>query len=167
MYVYPAGAPPPEYLEAASRAEAGSWQQRHASLHSHAPLWTTAVTLTHRSRRPSSNRPLYLPLPTSILVEYAVGMTRQEHASLTCAPGQRCMSLICAAACSSGIRRETRLVKRRACLLPRTVILHALSGRGIHTRTASHRSHTHIRVPGISDSPAGHAVQRLTTAYSV
>ncbi len=35
---------------------AGSWQQRHASLHSHAPLCTSSVTLTPRSRRPSSNK---------------------------------------------------------------------------------------------------------------
>ena len=39
-----------------ARALAGSWQQRHASLHSHAPLCTSAVTLTHRSRRTSSNK---------------------------------------------------------------------------------------------------------------
>ena len=56
VYVYPAGAPPPEYIEAAQRAVAGSWQQRHASLHSHAPLCTSAATLTPRSRRASSNK---------------------------------------------------------------------------------------------------------------
>ena len=39
-----------------ARALAGSWQQRHASLHSHAPLCTSAVTLTPRSRRASSNK---------------------------------------------------------------------------------------------------------------
>ncbi len=37
-----------------ARALAGSWQQRHASLHSHAALCTSAVTLTPTSRRPSS-----------------------------------------------------------------------------------------------------------------
>ena len=41
-----------------ARAVTGSWQQRHASLHSHAALCTSAVTLTRRScsrsRRPSS-----------------------------------------------------------------------------------------------------------------
>jgi hypothetical protein len=42
-----------------ARALAGSWQQRHASLHSHAPLCTSAVTLTCRPRRASSNeRPI-------------------------------------------------------------------------------------------------------------
>ena len=64
----------------------------------------------HRTPRRTLTSPLYLPLPMSILVQYAHGMTRQEHASLTCGPGQRCMSLTFAAACSSGIRRETRLV---------------------------------------------------------
>ncbi len=83
--------------------------------------------------------PLYLPLPMSVLVEYPDGMTRQEHASLTSAAGDRCMSLTCAAACSCGIRRETRLVKRRECLLPRTVILHALSSHK-HKRPAARRS---------------------------
>ncbi len=39
-----------------ARALAGSWQQRHASLHAHAPLCTSAVTLTRRSRRASSNK---------------------------------------------------------------------------------------------------------------
>jgi hypothetical protein len=39
-----------------ARALAGSWQQRHASLHSHAPLCTSSVTLTPRARRPSSNK---------------------------------------------------------------------------------------------------------------
>ena len=56
VYVYPAGAPPPEYIEAAQRVMAGSWHQRHASLQSHAPLCTCAVTLTPRSRRASSNK---------------------------------------------------------------------------------------------------------------
>ena len=82
-------------------------------------------------------RPLYLPLPMYILVEYPHRMTRQEDESLTCGAGERCMSLTCAAACSSGIRRETRLVKRRASLLPRTVILDALSS---HKRPAARRS---------------------------
>ena len=91
----------------------------------------------HGMPRRTLTSPLYLPLPMSILVEYADGMTRQEHASLTSAAGQRCMSLTCAAACSSGIRRETRLVKRRACLMPCTVILHALSS---HKRAAARRS---------------------------
>jgi hypothetical protein len=44
-----------------ARALAGSWQQRHASLHSHAALCTSAVTLTPRSRRPSSNQ---RPIPS-------------------------------------------------------------------------------------------------------
>ncbi len=39
-----------------ARALAGSWQQRHASLHAHAALCTSAVTLTRRSRRASSNK---------------------------------------------------------------------------------------------------------------
>ena len=39
-----------------ARAVAGSWQQRHAPLHAHAPLCTSAGTLTRRSRRPSSNK---------------------------------------------------------------------------------------------------------------
>jgi hypothetical protein len=39
-----------------AKAWGGSWQQRHASLHAHAPLCTSAVTLTRRSRRPSSNK---------------------------------------------------------------------------------------------------------------
>ena len=81
----------------------------------------------HGMPRRTLTSPLYLPLPMSILVEYADGMTRQEHASLTSAAGQRCMSLTSAAPSSSGIRRETRLVKRRACLLPRTMLAHALS----------------------------------------
>jgi hypothetical protein len=91
----------------------------------------------HRMPRRTLTSPLYLPLPISILIEYADGMTRQEHASLTCAAGERRMSLTCAAASSPGIRRETRLVKRRACLLPRTVTLHALSS---PTRAAARRS---------------------------
>jgi hypothetical protein len=44
-----------------ARALAGSWQHRHASLHSHAALCTSTVTLTHRSRRASSNK---RPIPT-------------------------------------------------------------------------------------------------------
>ena len=39
-----------------ARAVGGSWQQRHASLHAHAGLCTSAITLTPRSRRPSSNK---------------------------------------------------------------------------------------------------------------
>ena len=81
----------------------------------------------HGMPRRTLTSPLSLPLPMSVLVEYADGMTRQEHASLTSAAGQRCMSLTCAAPSSSGIRRETSLVKRRACLLPRTMLAHALS----------------------------------------
>jgi hypothetical protein len=43
-----------------ARAWAGSWQQRHASLHVQAPLCTSVVTLTPRSRRSSSNeRPIW------------------------------------------------------------------------------------------------------------
>ena len=38
-----------------ARASAGSWQHRHASLHSHAALCTSTVTLTPRAHRPSSN----------------------------------------------------------------------------------------------------------------
>jgi hypothetical protein len=91
----------------------------------------------HGMPRRTLTSPLYLPLPMSILVEYAHGMTRQEHACFTSAAGQRCMSLTCAAPSSSGIRRETSLVKRRACLLPLTVILHALSS---HKRAAARRS---------------------------
>ncbi len=37
-----------------ARALSGSWQHRHASLHSHAALCTSTVTLTPTSRRPSS-----------------------------------------------------------------------------------------------------------------
>jgi hypothetical protein len=91
----------------------------------------------HRMPRRTLTSPLHLPLPMSILVQYPHGITRQEHASLSCAAGQRCMSLTCAAPSSSGIRRETSLVKRRACLLPRTVILDALS---THKRAAARRS---------------------------
>ena len=50
--VYPARAPSQQYIEATQRALAGSWQQRHTSLHSHAALCTSAVTLTPTSRRP-------------------------------------------------------------------------------------------------------------------
>ena len=43
-----------------ARSWGGSWQQRHASVHAHAPLCTSAGTLTtcltRRSRRPSSNK---------------------------------------------------------------------------------------------------------------
>ncbi len=39
-----------------ARAWGGSWQQRHASLHAHAALCTSTVTLTPRSRRASSNK---------------------------------------------------------------------------------------------------------------
>jgi hypothetical protein len=39
-----------------ARASAGSWQHRHASLHSHAALCTSTVTLTPRAHRPSSNK---------------------------------------------------------------------------------------------------------------
>jgi hypothetical protein len=97
-----------------------------------------------RMPRSTLTSPLHLPLPMSILVQYPHGITRQEHASLTSAAGQRCMSLTSAASSSSGIQRETSLVKRRAWLLPRTVILHALSPnkraaerRSIHFRAAS------------------------------
>ncbi len=60
------------------------------------------------------------------------------------APGQRrmCMSLACAAACSSGIWRETIgwcRDGRVSCLAPSS----SLSGRGIHTQAASHHTHTH------------------------
>ncbi len=92
----------------------------------------------HGMPRRTLTSPLYLPLPMSILVQYPHAMTRQEHASLTSAAGQRCMSLTCAAPSSSAIRRETGLLKRRACLLPRTVILHALS---------SHTAHAYARAP--------------------
>ncbi len=91
----------------------------------------------HDMPRRTLTSPIHLPLPMSILVQYPHGMTRQEHASLSCAEGQRCMSLTSTAACSSGIRRETRLVNRRACLLPRTVIPHALSS---PKRAAARRS---------------------------
>jgi hypothetical protein len=40
-----------------ARALASSSKHRHASLHWHAPLCTSAVTLTRRSRRPQSNKP--------------------------------------------------------------------------------------------------------------
>ncbi len=39
-----------------ARALAGSWKHWHASLHSHAALCTSAVTLTPRAHRPSSNK---------------------------------------------------------------------------------------------------------------
>ena len=51
-----AGGGAAQHVEAAQRAWAGSWQHRQASLHSHPPLSTTAVTLTPRSPRASSNK---------------------------------------------------------------------------------------------------------------
>jgi hypothetical protein len=83
-------------------------------------------------------------------------VTRQQHASPA---GERRMSLTCAATCSSGIRRETRLVKRRTCLLPRTVILHALSaGVCIHGRPHTTLTHTyapHTLAPQSPTHPRG------------
>jgi hypothetical protein len=84
----------------------------------------------HRMPRRTLTSPLHLPLPMSILVQYPRGMTRQEHASLSCAAGQRCMSLTCTAASSSGIRRETRLGWSRdvrdSCLTPSSYMLSPL-----------------------------------------
>ena len=61
-----------------ARAWAGSWQQRHASLHSHAPLCTSSVTLTPRARRPSSNK---RPVPPWSILRRNVSLARSPPAS--------------------------------------------------------------------------------------
>jgi hypothetical protein len=86
----------------------------------------------HRMPRRTLTSPLHLPLPMSILVQYPHGMTRQEHASLSsAAAGQRCMSLTCAAACSSVSREyRERLASSRhgraSCLAPSSYMLSPL-----------------------------------------
>jgi hypothetical protein len=62
-----------------ARALAGSWQQRHASLHSHAALCTSAFTLKPRSRRPSSNK---RPIPPWSMLRRNVSLARSPASLL-------------------------------------------------------------------------------------
>ncbi len=111
-----------------ARALAGSWQQRHASLHSHAALCTSAVTLTPRSRRPSSNK---RPIPPWSMLQRNVSLARSPASLLITSwgiqqpsrpshdttqsnrpPIPAAVYIYSRRAASSAIRTETRLGSR-------------------------------------------------------
>ena len=62
----------------------GSWQHRRASLHSHAPLCTSSVTLTPRARRPSSNK---RPVPPWSILRRNVSLARSPASLLITSRG--------------------------------------------------------------------------------
>jgi hypothetical protein len=110
------------------RALAGSWQQRHASLHSHAAPCTSAVALTPRSRSPSSNQ---RPIPPWSMLRRNVSLARSPASLLITSSGIQqpsrpahhttqsnkppILAAVCIysrRACSSAIRTETIVVSR-------------------------------------------------------
>ncbi len=140
-----------------ARAVAGSWQQRHASLHSHAALCTSAVTLTPRSRSPSSNkRPIppwsihrrnvsLVRCPGRLLMTSRVIQqpTRPSHHTTQShkPPVLTAVYIYSRRASTSVIRTETRLCKRASYdmhLLPASQGTHADAPAGEYV-PAQHR----------------------------
>jgi hypothetical protein len=140
-----------------ARAVTGSWQHRHASLHSHAALCTSTVTLTPRSRRPSSNK---RPIPPWSILRRNVSLARCPGRLLMSPSGIQQPSrpshhttqshkppvltavyIYSRRASSSVIRTETRLCKRASYdmhLLPAPQGTHAAAPAGEYV-PAQHR----------------------------